>query len=88
MLKYRLNKIRIEEEMERRLLNLSDLARILGWSRQLTHHAINHGGKSFAPKIAAILGIEPESIITSIRKGGPRQESDQCGASSVNPGQP
>ncbi len=74
MLKYRLDKIKIEEEMGRRFLNLADLARLLGWSRQLTHHAINNGGKSFAPKLAAVLGIEPESIIISVRKGGPRQE--------------
>ena len=64
MIKYRLNKIRIEEEMGRRFLNLADLARLLGWSRQLTHHAINNGGKSFAPKIAAVLGVDPCEIIT------------------------
>ncbi len=63
MIKYRLNRIKIEEEMEKRFLNLTDLARILGWSRQLTHHAINNGGKSFAPKIAAVLGLDPGEII-------------------------
>ncbi len=88
MIKYRLNKEKIETEMERSNLNLSDLARRLGWSRQLTHHAINHGSKSFAPKIAAALGIEPESIIISIRRGGDRvqtgRESRPSGASGGN----
>jgi len=75
MIKYRLNTQRIIEEMERRFLTVADLARLLGWSRQLAHHAINNGGKSFAPKLAAVLGIDPSEIIT-VTKGGtsPRQD--------------
>jgi hypothetical protein len=79
---------KVSEFLIAKCWNYRDLANALNWSYNKTHHAINNGGKSFAPKIAAVLGIEPESIITSIRKGGPRQESDQCGASAVNPGQP
>ncbi len=74
MLKYRLNKNRIEEEMVKKGLNLTSLARLLGFSLPLTHYALNHGGASFAPKLAAVLGIEPESIIISVRKGAPRQD--------------
>jgi transcriptional regulator with XRE-family HTH domain len=65
MIKYRLNKRKIEKVMERRNLSLSDLARLIGWSRQLAHYAINKGGKAFAPKIAVALGIEPGEIITA-----------------------
>jgi lysophospholipase L1-like esterase len=69
MLIYRLNRIRIEEEMEKRAMNYTDLARLLGWSRQLVNYALYHGGKSFAPKIATVLGIEdPNEIITSRKK--------------------
>lgn len=68
MLYYRLDKNRIENEMERQMLNYTDLARLLGWSRQLLFYAINHGSKSFAPKIAEALGIMPGEIIISKSK--------------------
>ena len=76
MLKYRLNKNRIEEEMVKKNLNLTGLARLIGCSIQLTHYALNHGGVSFALKIARALGIEPEPIIIPVTKGGdsPRQD--------------
>jgi len=76
MLKFRLNKNRIEEEMVKKNLNLIGLARILGFSRQLTHYALNHGSLSFALKISRALGIEPELIIIPVMKGGdsPRQD--------------
>ena len=73
MLKYRLNKNRIEEEMVKKGLNLTSLARLLGFSLPLTHYALNHGGASFAPKISKVLGIEPSEIITFM-KGAPRQD--------------
>ena len=66
MLKYRLNKNRIEEEMVKKGLNLTGLARLLGFSLQLTHYALNHGGSSFALKISRTLGIEPGEILVSI----------------------
>lgn len=90
MIKYRLNKEIIEQKMAEKKLGLFDLARILGFSPQLTYYAINHGSKSFAPKIGKALGIEPESIIISIRRGGgdmqPGRESRPalCGASGGN----
>jgi len=74
MIKYRLNKDRIEEEMAARQLNLTDLSRLLGWSRQLTFHAINFGSKSFAPKIAKAIGVNPEDIIISAVKGDNRHK--------------
>ena len=60
--------------MVRKNLNLVGLSRLLGFSRQLTHYAINHGSLSFALKIARALGIEPELIIIPVTKGGPRQD--------------
>ena len=81
MLKYRLNKNRINEELVSRGWNYTDLARFLGWSRSLLHYALNKGGKSFAPKLAAALGIKPESIIISVRKGGQRQELQSAAGS-------
>ena len=87
MLKYRLNKTRIEEEMVKKGLNLAALSRLLGWSRQLTHFAINHGGVSFALKISRILGIEPEEIIISVQKGGPRHKSQIPELTDMSSGQ-
>lgn len=82
MIKHRLDKEKIELEMMRQHFGLVDLARLLGWSRQLTHHAINNGGKSFAPKIAKVLGIkDPGEIIISVVKGGKRQDLE---SQSVN----
>lgn len=77
MLKYRLNKIRIEEEMVKKNLNLTGLSRLLGFSLQLTHYALNHGGASFALKISRVFGIEPELIITPFVKGGPQRHDYQ-----------
>ncbi len=71
MLKYRLDINRILEEMAKQQMNFSDLSRYLGWSRSLLHFAIFHGSKSFAPKIAKTLGIDPCEIIISAVKGGP-----------------
>ena len=79
MIKYRLNKNRIEEEMEKRLLNYGDLAHLLGWSRSLLYYAVNQGGKSFAPKIAEVLKIERGDIIFSIPKRGGNPEKEANG---------
>ena len=77
MLKYRLNKNRIEEEMVKKNLNLTGLSRLIHCSIQLTHYALNHGGLSFALKISRALGIEPELIITPLTKGGPLRQGYQ-----------
>lgn len=83
MIKYRLNKEIIERAMAEKKIGLFDLARLLGWSPQLTHYAINHGSKSFASKIAQVLGIK-ESDLIMVVKGGPGKDSALCGAASVN----
>jgi len=77
MIKHRLNKKIIEQAMAEKKIGLFDLARLLGFSPQLTFYAINRGGKSFAPKIAKVLGIDSDSIIISyqcsLRRGVKRQ---------------
>jgi hypothetical protein len=68
MIKYRLDKAKIEAEMEKAFLSHSDLARKLKWSRSLLSYAINRGSKSFAPKIAKALGItDANDIVVSIK---------------------
>jgi lambda repressor-like predicted transcriptional regulator len=79
MIKYRINKQRIEAELEKRLWNYTDLARKLGWSRSLLHWGINRGSRSFAPKIAAALDCKPEELVITIGGAGKsKKESGQA----------
>ena len=66
MIKYRINKVRVEKELARRQMNHSDFAREIGMSRARLHYILNKGSKKYAPLLAGWLNLKPEELIRRI----------------------
>ena len=59
-----LNHLKIIRNMNKQKMRPIDLARRLGFSRQLTNYILYHGGMKHAEKLAKALGCTKKSLMT------------------------
>jgi plasmid maintenance system antidote protein VapI len=67
MIKYRINKKKVESLMAREKMNHTDLAVSLRVSKQRLHQILN-GGKSYAPILANFFGCAANELVQVLRK--------------------
>lgn len=63
MIKYRINRQRVEKEMFKLQLNFTELAEKMDISRQKLNYILNDGGKGYAQPLAKALKCKPYELI-------------------------
>ena len=63
MVKYRINKKKVEKLMAKSKLNQTDLAYLMGVTKQSVSRMLTDGGEKCAEKIAKIFDCNPKDLI-------------------------